>query len=122
MSNTSAPEIRTRLEAVHGCRAEDVRGCLWYNHEEGETQEILGKRNIEGGRAVAGDLVSRQCFALERAAWSTSRLFLRILHGKHVLDHVGETKHQRASAREQPRTALVCVGVAPDARGLRGCV
>eukprot|EP00752_Nemacystus_decipiens_P008508 g7598.t1 len=35
MSDTSSPEIRTRLDAVHGCRAEDVRGCLWYNHEEG---------------------------------------------------------------------------------------
>ncbi|CBJ26175.1 conserved unknown protein [Ectocarpus siliculosus] len=35
MSDTTAPELRTRLDAVHGCRAEDLRGCVWYNHEEG---------------------------------------------------------------------------------------
>lgn len=51
MSNTSAPAIRTRLDAVHGCRAEDVRGCLWYNHEEGETKEVLSKRGARGGSA-----------------------------------------------------------------------
>lgn len=38
MSDTTAPEVRTRLDAVHGCRAEDVRGSLWYNHEEGCTE------------------------------------------------------------------------------------
>jgi len=37
MSDTTAPGIRTRLEAVHGCRAGDIRGCLWYNHEEGQS-------------------------------------------------------------------------------------
>lgn len=60
MSNTSAPAIRTRLDAVHGCRAEDVRGCLWYNHEEGETKEGDPEQE-RGGRQYLGASVLRGC-------------------------------------------------------------
>ncbi|CAM9452298.1 unnamed protein product, partial [Discosporangium mesarthrocarpum] len=35
MSDTTTPDLTLRLEAAHGCRAGDIRGCLCYNHQEG---------------------------------------------------------------------------------------
>ncbi|CAM9414757.1 unnamed protein product [Choristocarpus tenellus] len=35
MGIASAPDVTLRLEAAHGCRANDIRGNLHYNYQEG---------------------------------------------------------------------------------------
>ncbi|CAM9158468.1 unnamed protein product, partial [Scytosiphon promiscuus] len=78
MSDTTRPELRTRLDAVHGCRAEDVRGCLWYNHEEGVVYPVAalgviyeprtGRQSYHEGHM--GDIISLTVSSCRRFAAS----------------------------------------------------
>ncbi|CAB1119500.1 unnamed protein product [Ectocarpus sp. CCAP 1310/34] len=77
-ADTTAPEIRTRLDAVHGCRAEDLRGCVWYNHEEGIVYPVAalcviydprtGRQSYHDGHL--GDVISLTVSSCRRFAAS----------------------------------------------------
>ncbi|CAN0221867.1 unnamed protein product, partial [Ectocarpus sp. 12 AP-2014] len=78
MSDTTAPDIRMRLDAVHGCRAEDLRGCVWYNHEEGIVYPVaalcviydprIGRQSYHEGHL--GDVISLTVSSCRRFAAS----------------------------------------------------